>query len=87
MEENSNDIKIVKSTIDLGHNLGLKVVAEGIENKMTWDLLKEMGCDLGQGFYMSRPIPAENFIAWMENWERSEVNNEIMGATGHHTDS
>lgn len=68
MEQDENDRKIVKSTIDLGHNLGLKVVAEGIENLAVWDLLKGMGCDFGQGYYMSKPMPADDFIPWLLQW-------------------
>jgi EAL domain-containing protein (putative c-di-GMP-specific phosphodiesterase class I) len=52
------DQLIVKSTIDMAHGLGLKVVAEGIENLETWKLLQAWGCDVGQGFYLSRPVSA-----------------------------
>jgi diguanylate cyclase (GGDEF)-like protein len=54
------DQLIVKSTIDMAHGLGLKVVAEGIENLETWKLLQTWGCDLGQGFYLSRPVSADD---------------------------
>lgn len=57
MKENSSDSLIVKATIELGHNLCLKVVAEGIEDKQTWDYLKKLGCDVGQGYYLSPPLP------------------------------
>ncbi|HDZ39313.1 MAG TPA: EAL domain-containing protein, partial [Marinobacter sp.] len=50
------DQLIVKSTIDMAHGLGLKVVAEGIENLETWKLLQSWGCNIGQGFYLSRPV-------------------------------
>ena len=49
---------IVRSTIELGHNLGLKVVAEGVENLETWNLLKELDCDTAQGYYMGKPMAA-----------------------------
>lgn len=68
MEHDANDAKIVRSTIDLGHNMGLRVVAEGIESAQAWSLLSEMGCDSGQGYHMSRPIPAEEFSAWSRRW-------------------
>lgn len=51
------DQLIVKSTIDMAHGLGLKVVAEGIENLEAWTLLQSWGCNIGQGFYLSRPVP------------------------------
>jgi diguanylate cyclase (GGDEF)-like protein len=53
------DQLIVRSTIDMAHGLGLKVVAEGIENLETWKLLQAWGCDVGQGFYLSRPVSAD----------------------------
>lgn len=68
MEHDANDAKIVRSTVDLGHNMGLRVVAEGIESEQAWNLLSQMGCDSGQGYYMSRPIPATEFGAWSRNW-------------------
>ena len=68
MEHDADNAKIVRSTIDLGHNLGLRVVAEGIESEQAWDLLSQMGCDSGQGYLMSRPIPANEFGAWSRRW-------------------
>lgn len=68
MEHDIDDTKIVRSTIDLGHNLGLRVVAEGIESEAVWRLLAALGCDQGQGYFMGRPIPADQFIDWMEAW-------------------
>lgn len=66
MDKNKNDDVIVRSTIDLGHNLGLKVIAEGVENQESWNRLKEMGCDSAQGYFMSRPIPADQFMQWIK---------------------
>jgi diguanylate cyclase (GGDEF)-like protein/PAS domain S-box-containing protein len=59
MTELESDAVIVRSTIDLGHNLGLRVVAEGVETQAAWDLLASIGCDLAQGFLMGLPAPAE----------------------------
>jgi diguanylate cyclase (GGDEF)-like protein len=69
MENDDGDSKIVRSTIDLGHNMGLRVVAEGIESEAVWRLLAKMGCDQGQGYFMSRPIPGDQLIAWLEKWQ------------------
>jgi diguanylate cyclase (GGDEF)-like protein len=55
-----SDAAIVRSTIDLAHNLGLRVVAEGVESHQAWQHLAELGCDLAQGYYLSRPVPAES---------------------------
>ncbi|WP_343732501.1 EAL domain-containing protein [Duganella sp.] len=68
MEKDEGDTKIVRSTIDLGHNMGLRVVAEGIESEAVWRLLAELGCDQGQGYFMSRPIPGDQLIPWLETW-------------------
>ena len=62
LRADSDDAAIVKSTIDLGHNLGVKVVAEGVETAEGWRLLLTMGCDLAQGYLISRPLPAEEVI-------------------------
>jgi EAL domain-containing protein (putative c-di-GMP-specific phosphodiesterase class I) len=61
------DAVIVRSIIDLAHNLGVKVVAEGVEDRATMDLLKEYGCDEAQGYYFSRPVPSDALMSWLEN--------------------
>jgi EAL domain-containing protein (putative c-di-GMP-specific phosphodiesterase class I) len=68
MERDTDDVKIVRSTIDLGHNMGLRVVAEGIENDAVWGLLDKMGCDQGQGYFIARPMPVEQFLEWLDQW-------------------
>jgi predicted signal transduction protein with EAL and GGDEF domain len=67
MGESEQGLVIVRSTIELAHNLGLTVVAEGIETERHLELLQEMGCDLGQGFLVSRPLTAERIDAWCEH--------------------
>ena len=61
---------IVNSIVDLGHNLGLKVIAEGIENQRTWEMLRDKGCDFGQGYLMGRAMTATDFTLWLENWRK-----------------
>lgn len=61
----SSDAVIVRSTIDLAHNLGLTVVAEGVEDQAALDLLIEYGCDSAQGYFFSRPAPADELTAWL----------------------
>ena len=68
MALDTNDAQIVRSTIDLGHNMGLRVVAEGIESEVVWNLLAAMGCDQGQGFFISRPMAVEQFAGWIDRW-------------------
>jgi EAL domain-containing protein (putative c-di-GMP-specific phosphodiesterase class I) len=55
---------IVRAVIDIGHHLGLEVVAEGIEDAATWQRLVELGCDVGQGYHLGRPGPAEALGEW-----------------------
>ncbi len=65
MAEAENDAVIVRSTIDLAHNLGLKVTAEGVETQDAWDILEILGCDYSQGYFMGRPMPADKLDAWL----------------------
>ncbi|MBI5891002.1 MAG: EAL domain-containing protein [Nitrosomonadales bacterium] len=65
MADDKDDATIVRSTIEMGHNMGLVVVAEGIENKATWDMLNDMGCDLAQGYYIGKPMPADALLKWL----------------------
>ncbi len=60
-----SDLIIVRSTINLGHDLGLKVVAEGVEDEATLHRLGGLGCDLAQGYHFSKPLPPEAFNKWM----------------------
>ena len=57
---------IVKCAIDLGHNLGLSVVAEGVESAGVRDRLRKLGCDAAQGFFLARPSPAQETLRWVE---------------------
>ncbi len=59
MDESPSDATIVRSTIDLARNLGLDVVAEGVETREAWDTLRDQACTLAQGYFISRPVPAE----------------------------
>jgi diguanylate cyclase (GGDEF)-like protein len=65
MNEDGNDYMIVRATVDLGKNLGLRVVAEGVEDRETFDRLGDFGCDEAQGYYISRPMPLDEFGRWL----------------------
>lgn len=65
MDNDQDDATIVRSTINLGHTLGLSVVAEGVENTAILDMLKDLQCDYAQGYYMSRPKSAEDIKTWL----------------------
>jgi diguanylate cyclase (GGDEF)-like protein len=66
MTSNSSDAVIVRSTVDLGRNLGLRVVAEGVEDQTTLEALDALGCDAVQGFHVSRPVTPDDLIDWLE---------------------
>jgi diguanylate cyclase len=66
MADCDNDAVIVRSTIDLARNLGLQVVAEGVETEEAWDELSQLGCTLAQGYYLSRPVPAKDLTQWLK---------------------
>jgi EAL domain-containing protein (putative c-di-GMP-specific phosphodiesterase class I) len=62
-----SDLAIVRSIVELGHNLGLRVIAEGVEDAASWDKLGEHGCDAGQGYYLGRPTPPSDFERWLRS--------------------
>jgi diguanylate cyclase (GGDEF)-like protein/PAS domain S-box-containing protein len=65
MDNCEDDAVIVRSTIDLGRNLGLKVVAEGVESEAVWQQLRRLGCTAAQGYYLTRPVPADELRDWL----------------------
>ena len=73
MTRDDHDEIIVQSTIDLAHNMGLAVVAEGVEDEATFDRLRALGCDMVQGYWLSQPLGAAELPAWMRGsaWTRS----------------
>jgi len=71
MATNRGDAFIVRSTIDLAHNLKLQVVAEGVEDEDTMNELAKLGCNVAQGFHIGRPVPAKEFAEWLDG--RGEV--------------
>jgi diguanylate cyclase len=73
MTEEDEDAAIVRSTIALGRNLGLRVVAEGVETDAVMNQLRQLGCDQVQGYYVSRPVPAPDFEDWLREREFTEA--------------
>jgi len=69
MCNNKDSAAIVRSTIDLVHDLGRKTVAEGVETQAHWDQLASLGCDYAQGYFIARPMPPEEFQAWRLAYE------------------
>jgi EAL domain-containing protein (putative c-di-GMP-specific phosphodiesterase class I) len=73
MVDDENDAVIVRATIDLAHNLGLRTVAEGVTSQEIWSYLEFLQCDIAQGYYIARPVKAPEFMQkmlskdWMES--------------------
>jgi diguanylate cyclase (GGDEF)-like protein len=74
MLNEESDGVIVRSTIDLGHALGLKVIAEGVEDETTLIRLEEIGCDRAQGHFFSKPVPPIEFMRWISRYEASYLS-------------
>ena len=79
MSTSQGESFIARSIIELAHNLGLRVVAEGVEDELTRNLLAEMGCDKLQGFLVSRPLPDDRLESWL--LARTGVRSAAPGAT------
>jgi len=79
MVRDENDAVIVRSTVDLAHNLGYRVVAEGVEDKDTCDLLDILGCDSIQGYYSGRPMDSDHISKWFNDcpWKMGQVYAEV----------
>jgi diguanylate cyclase (GGDEF)-like protein len=75
LSTNHHDLAIVRSTIELGHRLGMQVIAEGVETKEVWERLATLGCDIAQGFYMGRPMSPADLDQWLENspWKMTKT--------------
>lgn len=67
--DNENDAIIVKATINLAHNLGLQITAQGVESKEIIFRLKDYGCDMAQGYYLNKPLSVTDFTQWMSTYE------------------
>jgi len=71
---------IVRASVELGHSLRLELVAEGIEDQRTWELLALLGCDMAQGYLISRPLLADQVLPWLSRWENSTGESVDRGA-------
>jgi len=81
LPDSPQNAAIVKSVIDLAHNLGLEVVAEGVETTAALRWLREQGCERAQGFYLSKPMAAELFVSWLRSWERLATEDQNCDPT------
>ena len=76
MTDPKDDV-IVRATIELAHNLGFRVVGEGVETAALLARLVELGCEYAQGYYISKPVPADAFIAWVQRWQQAHDTNIV----------
>jgi EAL domain-containing protein (putative c-di-GMP-specific phosphodiesterase class I) len=74
MQGNDRDRIMVRKTIEMGHELGMHVIAEGVETSEQLDLLRQDGCDSVQGYYFSRPLPPAELVSWLETYRSAPVN-------------
>lgn len=74
LREESTDEAIIRATVELGHSLGLKVVAEGVEDRISWRILQRNECDVAQGYWMGRPMPADEFAIWLDRFEKEGLD-------------
>jgi EAL domain-containing protein (putative c-di-GMP-specific phosphodiesterase class I) len=79
MAEDDRDATIVRSTIELAHDLGLIVVAEGVESPEVMELLDEFRCDLAQGFHLCRPEPADEITDWLRRRRPGTKHLRLVG--------
>ena len=82
MESDADNAVIVRSVVDLARNLGLLTVAEGVENESTWQLLSELGCASAQGYFLARPMAADRFRSWLEEYCAASANPGGRGGQG-----
>jgi diguanylate cyclase (GGDEF)-like protein len=73
-----SDAAIVRSIVELAHNLGLHVVAEGVEDRISWDMLNRMGCDEAQGYYISKPISVPALDRWLNSSDWHEESHDMV---------
>jgi EAL domain-containing protein (putative c-di-GMP-specific phosphodiesterase class I) len=75
IQDASADIRsksILHHTIELARQIGLTTVAEGIEEAREWEMVRAMGCDIGQGYYLSPPMPGNQVATWTQEWQREQ---------------
>jgi diguanylate cyclase (GGDEF)-like protein len=80
LRDRTDDAAIVRAIVDLGRHLGLQVVAEGVEDRETWDLLREMGCDMVQGWHLARAMPLAELLPWLRAHQGSGAAGPTLRA-------
>lgn len=83
ISRDSDDVVIVEAVLGLGKHFGLKVVAEGVEDNEQLEFLRQQGCDIAQGYHLSPPLAFDQYVAWLENWNKER---EEIGLQSHSID-
>ena len=78
LHDRAGDAAIVRAIVDLGRHLGLEVVAEGVEDQETWDLLAEMGCHIVQGWHLGRPMTPDALVPWLHERESRRHPSPVL---------
>ena len=68
ISSDNDDVAIVEAVLGLGKHFNMKVVAEGVEDEEQLNFLKSQGCDIAQGYYISKPLSSEQYNQWLERW-------------------
>src|SRR5258708_20764323 len=70
---------IYGASLALGKVLNMEVVAEGVEDRADWDFLRETGCDMAQGYFIAKPMPADGLVPWQVDWKKRLVSESLPG--------
>jgi EAL domain-containing protein (putative c-di-GMP-specific phosphodiesterase class I) len=84
LEREETDAKVVRATVALAHDLGLDVVAEGVESRVAWARVADLGCELIQGYALARPMPGMETVAWLDSrltFASEELREPLAGST------
>lgn len=77
LSSGNEDTTIIRSAVEIGHNIGLSVIAEGVEDALTLKVLQSLKCDMAQGYLFSRPLPADELVHWCETYNQRNVNGAL----------
>jgi EAL domain-containing protein (putative c-di-GMP-specific phosphodiesterase class I) len=68
---------LLESSVNMGQRLGLKTVAEGVESDEDWDVVERAGCDVAQGYFIAKPMPAAELLTWYEGWLEQHAGTSV----------
>ena len=77
LQFSNNDKSICKATCDIATTLGAEVVAEGVEDEQSLAILKSYGCQVGQGYYFAKPMSADDYVSWIQNFKSIDISLDV----------